>query len=251
MPLEEDLLRLKELDRNVVRAVIETDFEALAAAVNEFLLLRKRLTTQMLEESVVTIADDDARATFQAISGEDGLSADGVIARLLGSSSSEGTLDGFDDHEIQKLGEDLFYSWFSHYEYVDGLSKLRPMLLRVGTSDAVSRLVGQARSCFAFQQYDAAYGLCRTVIEASVRDICVRRQLLTDLGPKVFPLENHNWATLRRKVSSGQLEERLKSLYAELSVLLHGRKSVTGEEARKAFQQTLEVVEELYAANEL
>lgn len=251
MPLEEDLLRLKELDRNVVRAVGESDFNALSTAVNEFVPLRKRLTSQMLEESVVTIADNGARATLRAISDGNGLPADGIIARLLESSSSGGGLEKFDDHEVQELGEHLFYSWFSHYEYVHGLSELRPMILRAGSSDAVSRLVAQARSCYAFQQYDATYGLCRTVIEASVRDICMRRQLLSDLGPNVIPLERHSWATLRRKVSSGQLEERLRDLYAELSVLLHGRKSVASEEARRAFQQTLEVVEELYAANEL
>ena len=251
MPLEEDLLRLKELDRNVVRAVCESDLETLSAAINEFLPLRKRLTTQRLEESVMTVADDNARATLRAISGGDGLPADGVIARLLESSPSGGGLEKFDDHQLQELGEHLFYSWFSHYEYVHGLSELRPMVLRAGTSDAVSRLVGQVRSCYAFQQYDATYGLCRTVIEASIRDICVRRQLLSDLGPNVIPLERHNWAALRRMVSSGQFEERLRDLYAELSVLLHGRKSVAGEEARNAYQRTLEVVEELYAANEL
>lgn len=248
MPLEEDLLRLKELDRDVVRAIIETNFEALAPAVNEFLALRKRLTTQMIDESVVTIAHDDARATLQAISSGEGLPAEAVIPRLLGS---EGRLDEFDDRELQELGEELFYSWFSHHEYIHGLSKLRPLVLRAGTSDAVSRLVGQARACYAFQQYDAAYGLCRIVIEASIRDICVRRQYFADLGPNVIPLEKYTWEKLRGKVSSGQLNERLKDLYAELSVLLHGRKSVTGEEARKAFQRTLEAVEDLYAANQL
>src|SRR6266849_1194699 len=193
MPLEEDLLRLKELDRNVVRAVCESDFEALSAAINEFLSLRKRLTRQRLEDSVMTVADDGARATLRAISGGEGLPADGVIAGLLESPSSGGGLEKFDDHELQELGEHLFYSWFSHYEYVHGLSELRPMVLRAGTSDAVSRLVGQARSCYAFQQYDATYGLCRTVIEASVRDICVRRRLLPDLGVNVIPLERHTW----------------------------------------------------------
>jgi hypothetical protein len=251
MPLEDDLLRIRKLDRDVIRAVIEADFEAIATAVNEFLPIRKRLTTLMLEESVVTISHNEAKATFQAISGAEGLPADAVIRQLLGTLPAEGKLDGLDDHELQALGEELFYSWFSHHEYLHGLSELRPMVLRAGTSDAVSRLVGQARACYAFQQYDATYGLCRIVIEASVRDICMRRQLLSDLGPNVVPLEKHNWATLRRKVSSGQLEERLKDVYADLSVLLHGRKSVTAEEARRAFEKTLEVVEELYAANEL
>jgi len=251
MPLEEDLIRLKELDRNVIRAVIENDFEALTAAVTEFLGLHKRLATQMIDESVVTLTHDDARVTLQAFSSADGLPAEAVIRRLLGSPRSENRLDQFDDHELQKLGEELFYSWFSHHEYIHGLSELRPMVLRTGTSGAVSRLIGQARACYAFQQYDAAYGLCRIVIEASVRDILVRRKLLPDLGPNVIPLEKHTWKELRQKVSAGLLEKRLNDLFADLSVLIHGRKSVNAKEARFAFERTLKVVEELYAANGL
>src|SRR5205814_1236002 len=123
--------------------------------------------------------------------------------------------------------------------------------LRTGVPDAVSRLVAQARACFAFQQFDAAYGLCRTVIEASVRDICVRKKVLPELAQNVIPLERHSWAALRRMVSSGELEERLRILYADLSVLLHGRRSVERDEARQAFQRTLEVIEDLYTSHDM
>jgi hypothetical protein len=242
---------LKELDRGVVRAVMESDVDGLVAAINEFVSLRQRLSATVLEEAVVVVEDDEARATLKAITTADGLPADEVIGRLLGPPERQGALVDLDEHQLQELGEKLFYSWFSHHEYVAGLAELRPMVLRVKTSDAITRLVHQARDCYAFQQYDAAYGLCRIVIEASVRDICVRKQLLPDADPNVALFEKYRWKDLRRKVSSGALEERLRVLYADLSVLVHGRKSVTGAEARLAFEQTLAIVEDLYAANGL
>jgi len=64
-------------------------------------------------------------------------------------------------------------------------------------------------------------------------------------------LEERKWSELRRKVAADSLEERLKNLYYDLSALLHGRKSVSREEAHRAFHETLEVVEELYATNGL
>ena len=35
-------------------------------------------------------------------------------------------------------------------------------------------------------------------------------------------------------------------MYPDLSALLHGRKTVTRKEARDAFEETLQVVEQLY-----
>jgi len=111
--------------------------------------------------------------------------------------------------------------------------------------------VRQVKDCYAFQQYDAAYSLCRTVIEASIRDICVQCQLFPDLGENVILFENFNWRQLREKVSSGSVQEQLKVIYSELSKVLHGRKSVSKDEARHAFENTLGVVEKLYMTHGL
>ena len=117
--------------------------------------------------------------------------------------------------------------------------------------DSISRLVRQARDCYAFQQYDAAYALCRTVIEACVRDICMRRHLFPGLAEDQVLFERHKWSTLCHKVSSGELRGQLETLYEKLCLVVHSRKSVSKEEARTAFEETLPVVERLYAENGL
>jgi hypothetical protein len=80
------------------------------------------------------------------------------------------------------------------------------------------------KDCYAFQQYDAAYALCRTLIEATVRDICVRRQLFPKLAYNVILLEEIKWKDLLDRVSSRPLRERLRILYGNLCVLIHGQK---------------------------
>lgn len=251
MSIEDDLLSLAELDRRIVRAVMESDASAVPALAAEYLQTRQRLATYALETAVATIADNDASAVLRKISGGDGLPSDRVIGQLFGLATPASLADSLDEHELQQLGESLFHSWFSHHEYIAGIAELRPLILKSDASEAVSRIVHQIKDCYAFQQYDAAYALCRTLVEASIRDICTRRNLFPDVGPNTILLEEYRWSDLRRKVATGPAEDRLKGLYRDLSTVLHGRKSVSHEEARSAFLETLEVVEALYQTHGL
>lgn len=249
--LQDEALHLVELDRRVIRAVVEQNKQDFLTALEDYLALRKRLKVRLLDESALTVEDAEAAAVLRKISGNDALQSDKVIARLASHIGDNNRIEEFDEEEMRQLGGELFYSWFSHHEYISALAELRPMVLRGPVPQSVSRLVRQVKDCYAFQQYDAAYGLCRMLIEASVRDICVRRKLFPDLTDNAVLYERHSWGELRAKVSAGALRERLSGLYGELSELLHARKMVTDKEARSAFDQTLEVIEELYAANGL
>ncbi len=83
-------------------------------------------------------------------------------------------------------------------------------------------------------------------LEASIRDICHRCDLFSDRGENVVLYEKYSWGQLRDKVSSGPLQEKLRVLYGRLCEVLHGRRSVSAEEAREVFRETLIVIEELY-----
>jgi hypothetical protein len=251
MPLQDDLLALAALDRRVIRAVIESDWENLKTALTEYHALRKGIRIRLLNQTAVSIGDTEAAALLQRITTGEGLPTDKVIEHLHSVSGFDQPLEEFGEDELEALGSDLFYSWFSHYEYISGLAELRPLVVSGSAGESVSRLVRQVKDCYAFQQYDASYSLCRTVIEASIRDICVRRQFFPDLGENVILFERFNWSQLRDRVSSGILRQRLSSLYSDLSAVLHGRRSVSKDEARRAFEDTLQVIEQLYAAHGL
>ena len=251
MTLQDDLLGLAALDRRVIRAVMESDWEGLNAALTEYQALRRGIRTHLLDQPVVSVGDADAAALLQKITMGEGLPTDKLIKHLHSLSDSGESPEEFGDDELEALGSDLFYSWFSHYEYIRGLAELRPLVVSGSVGESVSLLVRQVKDCYAFQQYDAAYSLCRTLIEASIGDICVRRRLFPDLGENVILFEKFSWSQLRDKVSSGLIREKLTSLYSDLSAVLHGRKNVSKDEVRSAFEDTLQVIEQLYAAHGL
>jgi hypothetical protein len=251
MPLQDDLLALAALDRRVVRGFVESNWDDLKAALSEYQAMRKEIRIRVIDQTAVFIESEDATAILQKITTGEGLPTDKVLEHLHSVTGSEQALEEFTEEELERLGSELFYSWFSHYEYITGLAELRPLVVSGSVGESVYRLVRQVKDCYAFQQYDAAYGMCRAVIEASVRDICVRRQLFPNLGDNVVLFEEFKWSQLRDKVSSGPLRERLRCLYSDLCAVLHARKSVEKGEARRAFEETLKVVEELYTANGL
>jgi hypothetical protein len=247
MSLQDDLLELAALDRRVVRAIMESNQRDLKTTLSIYQKLRRDIRKYLLDQTAVSIASPEAIALVQKITTGEGLPTDKIIKHIGGT---EELLD-FSHDELEELGSELFYSWFSHYEYVSGLAELRPLTVSGSVGEGVSRLVRQVKDCYAFQQYDAAYGLCRTVIEACVRDICVRCQLFPNFGENVVLFEEFKWSELRDKVSSGTLRQRLKRLYSDLCAVLHARKTVAKDEARSAFEETLQVVEQLYAINRL
>lgn len=251
MPLQDDLLELAARDRRVIRAFMESDWEGLKTALNEYQALRRDIRVRLLDQTTVSISDPDAVALLQKITTGEGLPTDKFLQHLHSVSGSNQTLEEFGDDDFEALGSELFYSWFSHYEYIRGLAELRPLVVSGAVGETVSRLIRVVKDCYAFQQYDAAYSLCRTALEASIRDICVRRQLFSDLGENVVLFERFNWSQLRDKVSSGELRQRLSALYADLSAVLHGRRTVPKDEARLAFENTLQTIEQLYAAHGL
>lgn len=249
--LEDDALRLEQLDQKVVQALMESDRQSLVFAIGAYTELRTKLRTLLLDKSVVPTADRNAAEVLRKIGSGDGFPSDEIIDWLAALRNEDISSDQFDDAELEELGSELFYSWYSHGEYVKALGELRPLVLRNTASESVTRLIWQVKQCYAFKQYDAAYGLCRTLLEASIRDICERCKLFPDLGENVVLYEKFSWYRLLEKVSSGSLKEKLRDLYGRLCEVLHARRTVTAEEARAAFMETLEAIELLYKRHDL
>ena len=248
MTLQADALRLLELHRQVSKALIECDAEELRRALLAWIELRESVKMQLLEASVISVGDAKASEILRKIADGDDLQPDEIIRQLL-RRDDELTAEEFDDLDIERLGSELFYSWYSHHEYVKALAELRPLILRSDASQSVHRLIREAKDCYAFQQYDAVFALCRMSIEASIRNICVRRGLLPEPDEKVNLLEKYYWKELRDKVSIGSLNEKLENIYGRLCEVVHARRSATAGEARAMFRRTLSIIEELYGSH--
>lgn len=246
MSLQEDALRLAEIDRSVIRGLMKSSIETVGPALCAYFELRKSIKKHLLDESVVVIDDPIAADVLYKICCGEGLQTDKLMERLEQESGEEISIDKLDDVELEEL-RDLLYGWFSHYEYVEALYEVRPLILRSSVPKSFSNLVRQIKDSYAFQNYDAVYGLCRTLVEASARDICVRRQLLSSQGEKFDMFDKISWNALSWTVASEPLREQLRSLYRRLCDVLHARSSAgTKAEARRTFEETLQVIERLY-----
>lgn len=157
MGLEGNALRLAELDRQVDQFLRERNAEGLRRALTKYADLRVSIQHGRLDEDVVSIKDQRARDVLIKISGGEGLQADGFI-RAYGEITGDSSLAAFGeltDADVEELGLDLLYSWYSHHEYVRALADLRPLILEGDPARSVKRLVQEAKHCYAFQQYDA------------------------------------------------------------------------------------------------
>ncbi len=88
--------------------------------------------------------------------------------------------------------------------------------------------------------------MCRTLLEASIRDICQRRGLFPEPSDNMTLSERYSWKCLRNKVSSGSLNHKLEVHYSRLCEVVHARRPATAGEALAKFRETLSVIEELY-----
>ena len=155
-------------------------------------------------------------------------------------------IDGLDFDEQSNLGSNLFYSWISDYEYMEGLFKIGSLLIGTSIPNILERYVDQARKCYALQQYLSVYALCRTILEISVRDIGQRKGRLPRDKVKVKHTELRKLHYMKNKVVPKFLKGDAGRIYDRTSGLIHGRKTIGKEDAYDMFKRTLELVQKLY-----
>ena len=250
--IEQEALRLREIDRKLVEAILKDDKVGMVVLTAEFDDVRRQLRTAQIEPTVVPIASREALAVLRQLRDGKPFHADRVIDKYDFRSDEELLIDELSDDEIDQLGSDLFYSWFSHYEYIRSLYSLGTLIMAASIPDSVRKYVSEARQCYAFQQYHAVLALCRAFIEAVARDICERRGLIGSDDKAVIRIDERKFNPLINAVAKGELRKRSKGLYYGFaSPVVHGARSVGEADARRALKETLFLVEDLYRANGL
>jgi hypothetical protein len=252
--LQSDALELHNLNRLMVKSLAEKNFEALIDLSLKYLRAKKRVKTKLLDQPTIKVLDQKALKVLRDLVGDKSLPADNIADKLIAAlrdiTKEKGDLpplEYLDDEEIESLGSDLFYSWFSHYEYLEGMFEIGSLVAKVSVPENLRSFIEEGKKCYAFQQYNAVYSLCRTILEASIRNICSRKKLIEARRGNVINLEDYRWCDLRDAVSPRGLKDQINKLYSRLSSLIHGRKAIVKkDEAKEAFKMTLNVVHALY-----
>lgn len=273
--MENELIKmaeqLRETEREIFEAIAESNAEALAEQLERYVSLKKQIKLAMIETATLTIPGSEhreVRALLQKLKLGEPLPLEAAFA---GTDAERFFRDDFDmdNDEVWDLGSDIFYSWFSHHEYVEGLYNAGTLIAAAGRLPRrLSSFIHEMRQCFVFQQYLAVYSLCRTILELAVREhfrnndlhdpnsesrIRVedrierdrhRRRYVEDYDPDL----NGMIMMLTLLPQYKQIKDQLHGIRAETNFLIHGRKDVCKEEAAAMMKQTLQTIHNLYEA---
>jgi hypothetical protein len=241
--LQKEALRLDKLNRAVIKSVVSSDWYNFIDTLKSYIDTKKKIKTLLIDTSVPQIHDKKAQNILRALAEEKSLKADEIITSIEKGAELQYPLGGLSHEEVENLGSDLFYSWFSHYEYIEAMYELGVLIVSISVPDVLRKFVDEARNCYAFQQYNAVYSLCRTILETAIRDISYRKK---PRKKNIYPLEQERWASLKNAVAFGTLRDNIDNLYTEISSMIHGRKTIKEKDAKEAFRKTLEIIHALY-----
>ena len=259
--LVEKVRHLERLYHAVLDAAIEEhDIEKAHSHLRAYHRVRQDIRLSLLPRSVTPlpeIRDKKMLARLQQISSGEDLPA-GFIRGLF--------QDTLDEERIKELSEDLFFSWFDPYGYVEGLYEVGTLVLGIGRlPDFLEDLVQELRNCFVFQQYNATCALCRTALEVCVRDTFVRAGLDDPHSPNYLYVEQRVARTSQRWFLDAEdpslaqmigmlcllrpyraLKHQLRHIVDRGNDLIHGHVKVDRQEAERMLRSTLQAIHDLY-----
>ena len=236
--------RLRSAESRVVEAVAASaDWEPLLEGVIEFSDARKKLLAFSADLDVIQLHDDVAREVLERLRHGKPYVAQTIAQSLQERLGEDANLTQFSQTELDELGSDWLSTWFSHYEYAEALLDTASLLVDVHVPQDLARYVGEARSCFAFQQYNAVVSLCRTIMESAARDAERRRGRSSE---KVTPIARGEAKRRVLEAAPRHLAQEVRNLYEYTSELIHARKTASRPEARDILERTLRAVSKFY-----
>jgi hypothetical protein len=252
--LTQKALRLKELNKLIIKAVATWDIDQLGKYIVEYNETKKQIRTYSFEHPLINLKDitsADARVIIQKIASGESLS---VEKSIMGGKIEEFLKGELDEDEIDKIGSELFYSWFSHHEYVVSLYEIGSLTLSCGSIPAhLSVFVNEARHCYTFQQYNAVFSLCRTVLEICIKDLAVVNGILS--------ADSHNVRQMSSRVPDlydlinqlcdkfgerGNVRKQLHKVRTKTNYIIHGNRVVKRDEAKEVLRETLSAIHQLF-----
>jgi hypothetical protein len=227
MTLEERALEVADLKRQAADALAANNIEEWLDIIYRETTAIERLQNALLQQSVVIAKDPSAVRILREI-------------------------DLTDIENLDSLGKQLLYSWFSDRDYALGLSRVNALISPIAIPHELRDFVGEARQCYALSQSNAVYSLSRTILEAAVNNLCVRTRRMPKyiLDEALFDDERYSFKNRLRLLADSPRVNRIYDHYRLLCRVVHGSVTVSSGEALTAVVETLGFVHHLYAVNQ-
>lgn len=247
-------LRLKELDKLIIKAIASLEVKELPTYIIEFHDLKKEIRSYVIECPIVFLQEIESpeirSIIHKIVSGEQF-----QVEYSLSNSPVKEFLKGeLDEVDVDELGRELFYSWFSHADYIRGLYEIGALTISCGEIPAnLSRYVREARDCYAFQQFNAVYSLCRTILEVCIKDLAGAYKIIPSDSDNVRQMMSRNpelnelinQLCDKNKVFRG-VRNQLHKIRRETNFIIHGNRIVNKQEAKDMLKDTLLVIHKVY-----
>jgi hypothetical protein len=146
--------------------------------MSEYIVLKKEVKKLCAESPAIQIINRDAKDIIRKISHDEPLEIDNIIDNIWAHFDKEIHWEEFDENEIDHLAEKHFLIRGSHLEYTQNYLSISSLILGINVPDIFKEFVMEAKYCYAFEQYLAVYALCRTILETSIRDMCIRKGVI-------------------------------------------------------------------------
>jgi hypothetical protein len=242
-------LELKELNQRAIEAILSNDVNRFLDIYVSFFKIRDGINHDFHGFGALTINNENARSIINKISTKETFEIENIYNKL---TEMIPELPKNKDDEVL-FDHDLFdraFQWFHiNYDPLDIFIRrysFGPIALKLTKHNFIDSYINEAFECYSFGNYNALSSMCRTIIEATMRDIwlCKRKKekipdiisvLINLLSPKGSPLN-----------------ERIRKIYyTKTSDVIHGKVIRDEEYAKYLLKETIEIVQDLYKVHGL
>ncbi len=252
-----ELLKLQALDNalkthfDVLSKKQELNWDTFWHRAGEIIQLKTKIKARFAKSSTFIFDDDEsnAKVILQKINSGKLFFADLAVQSLETTTGERLDLNSLDGEELDNLASDELYSWFDPSDYIERLIEIGALVIDIYIPRELEFLIQETSRCYAFEQYIAVYSLCRTILDSSMRDICLRIGEIKKIENTEKFYKKHPPADLIRRLSKDNtdLKKRIKDLYYDrLSPIVHGLKVSDSNGVQSAFKETILMVQELY-----
>jgi hypothetical protein len=242
-------LELKELNQRAIEAILSNDVSRFFDIYDRFYKIRDGLNNDFHHFGVLNINDENARLIINKISTGDTLEIENIFSKL---REMVAEVSETEDGEDQLFDYDFFdkaHQWFSiYYDFLDIFTRrysFGPIALKLTKHKFIDSYINEAFECYSFGSYNALSSMCRTIIEAAMRDIwlCTRKkEKIPDIIAVMINELTQKGSTLNKKVWK---------IYGKASKVVHGKITRDEEYAKELLKETIIIVKNVYEVHGL
>lgn len=152
----------------------------------------------------------------------------------------------FEQTRLDEVANELFLSWFNHYDYVNRLINTATIVVKTNElPENLHLLINELRHCLIFENYLAAGIMLRTIAEVAVDDVLKKNYL--DVTFKTF---GEKLDFLKDESGFGLPASILNTYRKELNDYVHGNKLANSKFIKQYTEIILDQVQELYEKSE-